>query len=159
MKIAAALPAFALSAVLVAPATAQDMESAVRVQEAREARAVLAGDLPDLTRVWDEGFVVNSPNNTIGKGRDAIAALVRAGVIDYDRFERTVEHVRVEGDTAVAMGQEIVRPKRGPQAGRTLTRRYTNVYRLKGGEWRLWARHANLRTDVGQSLAPAAAKP
>ena len=129
-------------------------ESAVRSLEAREVAAIMADDVPALEHIWDEAFVVNSPNNAISVGRASVVGLLRAGVIDYHRFDRAVERVTVNGDVAVAMGAETVQPKAGPQAGRLLQRRYTNIYVRRPDGWRMIARHANLAPPQGQSLDP-----
>lgn len=128
------------------------VEGEIRALEAREVAAIMADDVPALETIWDEAFVVNSPNNAVTVGRAAVVGLVRAGVIDYHQFDRTIERVTVQGDVAIAMGAEAVRPKAGPQAGQTLQRRYTNIYQRRGDGWRMIARHANLQPAVGQSL-------
>ena len=69
-------------------------------------------------------------------------------------YERSIEQVRVDGDIVILMGAETLTPiGKAPQAGQTVRRRFTNIWKKEGDTWRLWARHANL------ILAPAAAKP
>ena len=96
-------------------------------------------------QLWSERLVVNSPANEIRADRRAVLELVERGVIHYASFERRVELVRLEGDVAIVMGGETVRPLEGaPMAGRTVERRFTNVWRREAGGWRLVARHANV---------------
>ena len=60
-------------------------------------------------------------------------------------FERKSESVRVDGDLAIIMGAETVRPTAGaPMAGQTIQRRFTNIWRRGDRTWRLYARHANV---------------
>ena len=121
--------------------------------EQQECRAVLEGDLEKLEQLWAEDYVVNAPNNAVIRGRDVILDLVRGGVIAYHRFTRSVEHVSTSGDVGIAMGSESVQPKAGPQAGQVLERRYTNIWRNQGSEWRMIARHASIIV-AEQQLAP-----
>ena len=42
------------------------------------------------------------------------------------------------------MGSELVIPaQRAPNAGKSINRRYTNIWMNKDGKWRLTVRHAN----------------
>jgi ketosteroid isomerase-like protein len=60
-------------------------------------------------------------------------------------YERSIEQVRVEGDIAIVMGAETLKPTgNAPQAGQTVHRRFTNIWKKEGDTWRLWARHANV---------------
>jgi hypothetical protein len=77
--------------------------------------------------------------------RSVVLDRVRRGLIRYSRFERRIEAVRVSGDLAVVMGSDtVVRKGNEANAGPTVQRRFTNIWRLTGGSWRLIARHANV---------------
>lgn len=137
----------------LASAAAAAMET-VRDLEERERRAVLMRDIPAIESFWDPELLVNAPNNRLLIGRDATLDLVKRGIIDFHRFDRTVERVEVAGAVAVAMGSETVVQKRGPQAGQVIERRYTNVWQRKNGKWQLRFRHANLVPSQPQLLDP-----
>jgi ketosteroid isomerase-like protein len=68
----------------------------------------------------------------------------KAGVIKYPSFERKVERVLLHGDTAVVMGGETVKHLGGPDDGKTVERRYTDVWAKKDGRWLMLARHASV---------------
>jgi hypothetical protein len=129
----------------VGPVPADDAnrgeEKAVRDLETSEAKAVLSGDLAALERFWDESFTVNAPSNSI-VDRNGVLTRVKAGAIKYAAFERKIEYIGFHGDMVVVMGQETVRPVSGPEAGKTIVRRYTNVWAMKGGRRVLVARQA-----------------
>jgi ketosteroid isomerase-like protein len=131
-----------------------DPATVIRALEEQERQAVLAGNLVSIEVFWDEDFLVNAPHNALLVGRDATADLVRARVIDFSRFDRSVERIEVDGDVAVSMGSETVQQKAGPQAGKIIQRRYTNIWRLKNGKWRLRFRHANVVPGEPQVLDP-----
>jgi ketosteroid isomerase-like protein len=122
-------------------------EARIRALEAEEARALVAGDRAALRRLWAEDFTVNAPRNVVVRGRDGVLALIDTGVIDYARFAREIEVLRVDGDMALVMGWETVHPRgAAPMAGQVVRRRFTNIWRLRGGDWVQVARHAHVVT-------------
>jgi ketosteroid isomerase-like protein len=129
-----------------APAAASPetvIEEIKRIEQL-EVEAVLAKDRARLAMLWDKDFVVNNPNNLIVVSKAdqtdrPVMQVARAG------FAREVERVTVRGDLAISMGNETVIPGGDrPDAGRTVRRRYTNIWMKTEGTWRLIARHANV---------------
>ena len=120
--------------------------------EEMERRAVLDGDADAIESFWAPDLLVNGPHNRLLIGRDATLDMVRKGVIDFERFDRSVERVELKGDTAVSMGSETVVQKHGPQAGELIQRRYTNVWCQSEGRWQLRFRHANVVPPQPQIL-------
>ena len=105
---------------------------------------MLAGDVAGLDRLWAADLLINAPDNII-KTKDEVIQAVRASHIRYTSFKRTVERVAFHGDIAVTMGSEVVVPAGdGADGGKEIHRRYTNVWRNAGGDWRLIARHAHV---------------
>ena len=134
-------------------AMAQDRrsdEDHVRSLDDQERIAALKRDISALERLWSEEFIVNAPNNQVVVGRRAVLeTFVRAGVINFSSFERQIELIRADGPFVVIMGLETVEPvsdapSAGLVAGRTITRRFTNIWRNEAGTWRLFVRHANV---------------
>jgi len=125
-------------------------EDHVRSLDDQERIAALKRDIPALERLWSEEFIVNAPNNQVVVGRRAVLeTFVRAGVINFSSFERQIELIRADGPFVVIMGLETVEPvsdapSAGLVAGRTITRRFTNIWRNEAGTWRLFVRHANV---------------
>jgi len=125
-------------------------EDHVRSLDDQERIAALKRDIPALERLWSEEFIVNAPNNQVVVGRRAVLeTFVRAGVINFSTFERQIELIRADGPFVVIMGLETVEPvsdapSAGLVAGRTITRRFTNIWRNEAGTWRLFVRHANV---------------
>ena len=129
-------------------------EATVRALDDQERLAALNQDYAALERLWSERFIVNAPSNQILPNRKAVLDWFRKGMTTRTSFERSIEQVRVDGDIAVVMGAETLTPiASAPQAGQTVRRRFTNVWKKEGDTWRLWARHANVISP------PAAAKP
>ena len=110
--------------------------------EVVEARALLQKDIATLQKVWSPGFMVNAPLNMVFIGGQV--DLVKAGILSYTSFVRTVEQVLVLKDVVITMGSETVVPSGlDPMAGQTIQRRYTNIWMKEKGDWVLIARHAS----------------
>ena len=116
------------------------IEQEIRKLELAHADAILRGDLVALDKLWTEDFIVNNPFNEIDK-----ADRIRTGAVTYSSFVRVPELVVIHGNTVIVMGREIVVPKGNfPDAGKTINRRYTNIWMNREGKWRLVARHASV---------------
>lgn len=108
-----------------------------------ECAAVLRGNEKDLDRVWAEDMIVNSPANQVTPVAAARERVRTKTGLQYRTFERHREATIVRSHSAVTMGYEVVVPKgNDPDSGRTIHRRYTNVYALEDDGWRLIARQA-----------------
>ena len=125
------------------PASAD--EAAIRALEERVRLGVLARDTVALRELWTPSFAVNAPANRVAPRRAVVFDLLAQGLIHYSSFESTIEHLHVDGDFAIVMGGEVVRPVgKAPFAGETLRRRFTHIWRKDDGRWLLVARHANI---------------
>jgi ketosteroid isomerase-like protein len=136
--------------VIVSIVSAQDGtgESALREEirklDLAHASAILHGDAAALDSLMDDSVTVNHPTNRIIKEKKELLGLIQAGIIRYTSFERFPETFLFFPDMVVVMGGETVVPAQGaPNAGKTLQRRYTNVWMKRDGRWRLTVRHAN----------------
>ncbi len=99
-----------------------------------------------MSPLWAEDLIVNAPNGRVVQVADVRARAESSVEPPYATFERHREATIVRRQCAVTMGYEVVVPKgNGPNAGRKVRRRYTNVYSYEDGEWRLLARQT---TDV-----------
>lgn len=116
------------------------IENEVRKLDSLHAAAVLSGDLNEMDKYWTEDFMVTNPFNEIDR-----ANRIRSGAVTYSSFQRICEAVKIHENTAILMGKEIVVPKgKSPDAGKTINRRYTNIWMKLNGQWRLVARHASV---------------
>jgi ketosteroid isomerase-like protein len=116
------------------------IEQEIRKLDLAHAGAVLRGDLVELDKLWTADFKVNNPFNEIDK-----ADRIRTGAVTYSSFIREPESVLIHGNTVIVMGRETVVPKgNSPDAGKTINRRYTNIWMKRAGKWRLIARHASV---------------
>jgi ketosteroid isomerase-like protein len=119
-------------------------EAVIRSLEERERLAMLGRDAQALQRLWSERFTVNSPLNRVAPNRGVVLQFLQQGLIHYSSFERRIEEIRIDGDVAIVMGGETVKPDgNAPLAGQTVQRRFTHIWKHEQGEWTLIARHAN----------------
>ena len=136
----------AVTIIAATPASAQSakknaaIEQEIRKLDIAHADAVLRGDLVALDKLWTEDFRVNNPFNEIDR-----ANRIRTGAVTYSSFVREPEAILIHGDTVIVMGGETVVPSgNSPDAGKTIKRRYTNIWMMREGKWRLVARHASV---------------
>lgn len=120
-------------------------ESIVRNLDNLEREAVLKGDTIALFhKYWSPDMMVNTPANRVGTV-EGTKLNVRSGKLDYATFERTVEKVTSHENIVILMGQETLKPQRqSDNAGKTVIRRFTNIWMKKNNEWRMIARQATI---------------
>ncbi|HKG58555.1 MAG TPA: nuclear transport factor 2 family protein [Pyrinomonadaceae bacterium] len=116
------------------------IEQEIKRLDVAHADAILRGDLAALDQLWTSDFKVNNPFNEIDR-----ADRIRTGAVTYSSFIREPKSVLIHRDTVTVIGREIVVPKgNSPDAGKTVNRRYTNIWMKRSGKWRLVARHASV---------------
>ena len=113
-------------------------EATIRDLEERSRVAFLAGDTETLSGLWADNFLVNSPLNVVND-KLGVLDLLRSGRIRHTMQELTIEYVERYGDVVVVMGRDIID---GPPTNTRTSRRYTNVWQLQDGQWKMIARHA-----------------
>jgi len=87
-------------------------------------------------------YVVNNPFN---QAVDAIKGPIQAGSLSYSSFIREIERVLIHDNTVIVMGRETVVPKGpSPDAGKTIHRRFTNIWMKTNDKWLLTACHASV---------------
>lgn len=95
-----------------------------------------------MKRNWASDYVVNNPLNEVV---DASKGRISSGTRTYSSFVRDIERVLVHEKTVIVMGQETVVPSgTAPDAGKTIVRRFTNIWMMRDGKWLLTARQATV---------------
>jgi ketosteroid isomerase-like protein len=125
-------------------AQTSDIESTIKALEQQEVQAVLVKDTVSLKKIWSPDFTVNAPlNRVVEPGKNTLDRPVIT-TLNYLRFERNIEKILVKGDVVITMGNELVVIKgKDGESGRTIRRRYSNIWMRQNNEWMLIARHAN----------------
>ncbi len=135
-----------ISACLTKMAWAQDSrEAEIRRLDNLERESVLKGDSAALfDKIWSPSMIINTPANVVGTV-EGTKAHFRAGGLNYRSFERTIEKIMIHDNVAVVMGGEVIKPQgKQPNAGKTVTRRFTHVWLLKNNSWSIIGRQATI---------------
>ena len=134
--------------VLACPASGQStrqndaLEKEIRHREQAQVDALLKHDIAAMKRNWAADYVVNNPLNEVV---DASKGRIQSGTRTYSSFSRDIERVLIHENTVIVMGQETVVPSgTASDAGRTIVRRFTNIWMLREGKWLLTARQATV---------------
>jgi len=118
------------------------LEQEIRTLEQAQVDALLRNDIAAIKRNWATDYVVNNPRNEVveaSKGR------IASGARTYSSFIREIERVLIHENTVIVMGQETVVPSgTAPDAGKTIIRRFTNIWMKRDGKWLLTARQATV---------------
>lgn len=122
----------------------QSDETLIKKLEDREREAILKGDTIQLASLMSKKIIVQNPENTI-VGFQQIIDRIRSGKINYTLFERRIDSVAFLNGIAIVMGLETLIPKGATQnAGKTVQRRFTNVWTKENNDWKLTARQATI---------------
>lgn len=123
--------------------SAQDEnEAEIRKLENTEGQAWVKKDSIVLLQLFSPNLVVNTPLNRVAT-LDMIKKLMRAGKIDISYSEKVIEKISFVNGMAVVMGHDIVKPQGAMEdAGKTVTRQYTDIWIKDKAAWRLTIRQA-----------------
>ncbi len=127
-------------------AFAQDpREAEIRRLEQLERESVMKCDsIPLFGKIWSPTMVVNTPANVVGTV-DGTKAIFRSGGLKYVSFDRTIEKITFNENIAIVMGGEVIKPQgKQPNAGKTVSRRFTHVWKYAGNTWSIIARQATI---------------
>ncbi|HEY2348129.1 MAG TPA: nuclear transport factor 2 family protein [Puia sp.] len=123
---------------------AQEREREIRFLENVEGEAWVKKDSVTLFKLFSPDLVVNSPLNKV-VNLEILKMLMRAGKVDISSSEKQIEKVSFINDMAVVMGNDVVKPQGAmDNAGKTVTRRYTDVWIKDNTGWRLTIRQATI---------------
>jgi ketosteroid isomerase-like protein len=122
------------------PSTPRPPDAEIRELEEQSRTAFLAGDVETLDRLWADGLLVNSPLEQVNE-RAGVLALLKSGRIRHTSLEVEIERIIQHGDVVIVMGNDIVTD---PPDAKVTRRRFTNVWQLQEGRWRMIARHAQV---------------
>jgi len=120
-------------------------ESEIRRLEQLERESVMKGDSSALfNKIWSPTMIVNTPANVVGTV-EGTKAIFRSGGLKYLSFERNIEKITFNENIAIVMGGEVIKPQgKQPNAGKTVSRRFTHVWKYAGNSWSIIARQATI---------------
>jgi hypothetical protein len=123
----------------------EDKEALIRRLEDREREAFLKNDTTTLlTQLWSPDMVINAPSNTVNTLGNLIKRIA-SGKLNYARFDRKIDTITFNDNLAIVMGEEQLEPRgASDNAGKKLTRRFTNIWKYSNGSWRVIARQSTI---------------
>ncbi len=131
------------SSVVAQPAPGVRVPPEIGMAYGRLGKAMMAHDPQGVKSVWAEDFVVNSPNNEV-LTRDQVIAVMEQDFLDYKDFHKHITFVGAKPEVTVVMGYDTMVPLKGPAAGKSVTRPFTDVWAKRSGGWVLIARQATI---------------
>lgn len=134
-----------LSSYITNYAQTDTRETEIRRLENIEREATMRGDSSVLFgKIWSNEMVVNTPANRVGTVEGSKMQL-RTGNLAYASFVRNVEKITFNDNIAMVMGEEITKPQGIQQnAGKTVTRRFTNIWKFANNQWFMIGRQATI---------------
>ena len=144
----AALTTLAMVPLVTAPPVRGDDQTDIEAIKQRyeyRQKILLAKDFAALERFYPDDHLVTNPYNQV-TNKEQVMRLIREDTISYSSFERQFDHIRIYGDTAIVLGGEtVVRSPdaKTPDAGKTIRRRFTEVWMRRDGVWQVVNRHAS----------------
>ena len=118
------------------------IDSLIQYQEAM----TMAKDTNAMKLFYPEDMVITNPFGQLIDKKTMIER-VKTGIINYTKFEKTIEHFAMEGDNiAIVAGKEKVTPSttaNRKDVGKPHERRFTECWVLRNGQWQRLVRHAS----------------
>jgi hypothetical protein len=142
MKNFIALSAF-ITCTLCVHAQQNDIAAEINKLEQASVQAILKQDTVTLKKLWAPDMMVNAPINKVVTGGQL--KMVASGFIKYSSFVLENEQTLVKEDIVITMGKETVVTlgSNYPEAGKTVYRRYTDIWQKQNGSWIMIARQAS----------------
>lgn len=120
----------------------RQIDSLINYQEG----LILTQDTVAMRKFYPNDMVITNPFGQM-IGKEKMLERVKAGIIKYSQYEKTIEHFAMEGDNvAIVAGKETITPTTDANradAGKAHERRFTEVWVLREGRWQRLIRHAS----------------
>lgn len=141
-----AVPALLALGQTMSPQTEKNrrVEQELRRLNTAECDAFLHRNPKALANLWSDDLVVTNPLNKFVT-KQQIVGMVESGFLVITSYDRSIEYVRVYGDTVIVAGREtVVWGGKMPNAGKAEHLRFTAVWMKQARRWQEVARHANI---------------
>lgn len=119
-------------------------EAEIRKLENDQKEAYFKKDTLTLFKLFVPGVIVHGPSNKIETLEDLLVR-IRKGGSDREMYERIIEKITFADNVAIVMGTETIKPTGiAANAGKTVKRRYTNIWMKNNKSWLLIARQSTI---------------
>ena len=137
---------FTLSCIVIFfHANAQSKEEIeIRKLDSAQKEAYFKHDTLALFKFFSPNVIVHGPSNRI-ETLEELLVRIRAGGSDRQTYDRVVEKVTFADNVAIVMGNETTKPTGiAANAGKTVKRRFTNIWMKKKDSWQMIARQSTI---------------
>ena len=122
----------------------KNIEKEIRKIEKKRIDAYMIKDTATILKMYAPDYFVNSPSNRVIALDEFIKRLM-SGIISTTGYTNEIEKIIIKGNIVISMGHEsYIGAEKNPEAGQTITMRYTNFWVKENDSWKLFARHANI---------------
>jgi hypothetical protein len=119
-------------------------ENEIRKLDNEQKEAYVRRDTATLLKLFSPHLIINGFSNNFETLQDVLSRIRQEGNnIDY--YERVIEKVIFANNTAIVMGNETIKPGgTAANAGKTVKRRFTNIWIPNKNSWQLVARQSTI---------------
>jgi uncharacterized protein with von Willebrand factor type A (vWA) domain len=126
----------------------------IRDLENREAEARVRADAVMLDTLWSDRLIVNSTSNLLLNKAQNLA-LLQLEVFRTNYYHRDTLKITLDGETAIATGNETTVLVGGVFAGSRVFYSYMNVWNKHAEDWKLVGRFVGMISRTPAEEAPA----
>jgi len=117
-------------------------EEQIRKMEQLQVQSLLEQDSMIIQNILASDLLVNAPTNTVFDMKTVMKAF-RMGYINYSSYEQQIDTIQIIDNIGIVMGLEIMKPAGlTANVGKTVKRRFTDVWMYKNKQWQMIARQA-----------------
>lgn len=119
-------------------------ENKIRKLDNEQKEAYFRRDTATLLKLFSPHVIINGFSNKFETLQDVLSRIRQEGN-NMDYYDRIIEKVIFAHNTAIVMGNETIRPSGiAVNAGKTVKRRFTNIWIPNKKSWQLVARQSTI---------------
>ena len=119
-------------------------ENEIRKLDNEQKEAYFRRDTATLLKLFSPHLIINGFSNKFETLQDVLSRIRQEGN-DMDYYDRIIEKVIFANNTAIVMGNETIKPSgKAVNAGKTVKRRFTNIWIPNKKSWQLVARQSTI---------------
>ena len=119
-------------------------ENKIRELDNEQKEAYFRRDTATLLKLFSPHVIINGFSNKFETLQDVLSRIRQEGN-NMDYYDRIIEKVIFAHNTAIVMGNETIRPSGiAVNAGKTVKRRFTNIWIPNKKSWQLVARQSTI---------------
>jgi hypothetical protein len=119
-------------------------ENKIRKLDNEQKEAYFRRDTATLLKLFSPHVIINGFSNKFETLQDVLSRITQEGN-NMEYYERIIEKVIFANNTAIVMGNETIKPSGSAvNSGKTVKRRFTNIWIPNKKSWQLVARQSTI---------------